>query len=342
LGWNPPILFEGFVATFEEFAETFKGCVIKFKGFVATGKGRGSTFKVFVETGKGCGEIFKRCAMTFKGRVATGKGFVVIFKGCRPIFKGKRRIGAGHHRPQDGRRFFYGMADAGKLMPSNPLKASGRSSEREEFGKQTMRANLGILRDFYEYNPEHLVTFGINIATNLDPVIFPNLPVSPATLKTLTTTLADKQAATITGGRPAFAARDIAFDALAAALDTDADYVETVVKGNMEMLLGTGYLPVNTNRAASPLDDTAILGLYNNGTTQVLLRLQPVVNAKVYQVQISADGGKTWLEAGLPTKAQRIVIPNLLPGTTYLVRARAIGGSTGASAWTAPGTIMST
>jgi hypothetical protein len=234
------------------------------------------------------------------------------------------------------------MADAAKLMPSNPLKASGRPAEQEEFGKQTMRANLSILRDFYEYSPEHLAIFGNNIATNLDPVKFPNLPVPPATIKTLTADLADKQAATITGGSVALAARDNAFDALTAALDSNADSVETVVKDNMEMLLATGYLPVSTNRTSSQLDDTAINGLFNNGTTQVLLRLQPVVNARVYQVQTSVDGGKTWQEAGLPMKAQRIVIPNLVPGTTYLVRARAIGGSTGASNWTSPGSIMST
>ena len=181
-----------------------------------------------------------------------------------------------------------------------------------------------------------------NIANNLDPVKFPNLAVPPATIKTLTADLADKQAAPITGGSVALAARGNAFDALTAALDSDADAVETVVKDNMEMLLATGYLPVSTNRTSSPLNDTAILGLFNNGTTQVLLRLQPVVNAKVYQVQTSVDGGKTRQEAGLPMKAQRIVLTGLIPGTTYLVRARAIGGSTGASNWTSPGSIMST
>ena len=74
----------------------------------------------------------------------------------------------------------------------------------------------------------------------------------------------------------------------------------------------------------------------------MLLRLQAVVNAKTYQVQTSTDGGKTWQEACLSTQARRIVIGGLVPGTTYLVRARAIGGSTGASNWTAPGSIMST
>ena len=99
---------------------------------------------------------------------------------------------------------------------------------------------------------------------------------------------------------------------------------------------------MSINRSSSPLDDTAIVSLLNNGTTQALLQLLPVRNAKTYQVQTSMDGGKTWVEAGISTQARRIVLPNLVPGTTYAVRARAIGGSTGASNWTSPGSIMST
>jgi hypothetical protein len=198
------------------------------------------------------------------------------------------------------------------------------------------------LRNFYEYSANELVPFGINISTNLDATKFPNLPVAPTVIKTLAEDLAAKQAATITGGSVEYAARDNAFDALTAALDSDADAVEMVVGMNLEMLLATGYLPASTNRTSSPLDDTAVLGLFNNGTTQALLRLQTVTNAKSYQVQTSADNGKTWQEAVISTKAFRIVISNLVPGTTYLVRARAIGGSTGASNWTSPGSIMST
>ena len=151
-----------------------------------------------------------------------------------------------------------------------------------------------------------------------------------------------KQAAIITGGSVEKAARDTAFDALTAALNSDADEVEKVVKANMEMLLVTGYLPASNNHTSSPLDDTAIAGLFNNGSTQVLLRLQPVVNAKAYQVQTSSNNGKTWQDTMVSTKANRVVIPNLTPGTTYFVRARAIGGSTGASNWTSPGSIMCT
>ena len=138
------------------------------------------------------------------------------------------------------------------------------------------------------------------------------------------------------------AAKDKAFTALAEALDADADVVEMVVGMDMEMLLATGYLPASTNRASSPLDDTSIAALLNNGTTQALLQLTPVRNAKTYQVQTSVDGGKTWVEACISTQARRIVLTGLVPGTTYAVRARAIGGSTGASGWTSPSSIMST
>ncbi len=205
-----------------------------------------------------------------------------------------------------------------------------------------MRANLKILRNFYEYNPDHLVIFGGNISTNLDLVTFPKLPVPATVIKTLADDLSVKQGAMIIGGPVEREARDTAFDALCAALDSDADEVEKVVQANMQMLLATGYLPASTNRTSSPLDDTAINGLFNNGTTQALLRLQSVRNARSYQVQTSADNGKTWQDAVISPKALRIVIPNLVPGTTYLVRARAIGGSTGASNWTSPGSIMST
>jgi hypothetical protein len=106
--------------------------------------------------------------------------------------------------------------------------------------------------------------------------------------------------------------------------------------------LTSGYLPASTNHAQVPLDAPAVAGLENLASTQVLLRLIPVLNAKTYQVQLSADSGKTWQEACISPQARRIVLTNLTPGTTYAVRARAIGGSTGASDWVTSGPIMAT
>jgi len=237
------------------------------------------------------------------------------------------------------------------MLKKNPrtfrrTKVTARRLKKENpesiVSMKTKQADLRILREFYKYTGPQLVTFGSNVSTNLDPVKFLNLPVAPAAIKTLANDLNAKLAAMITGGTVETAAKDKAFDALTEALNGDANIVENVVGTDMELLLSTGYLPVSTNRTSSPLDDTTIVSLLNNGTTQVLLQLAPVANAKTYQVQTSTDGGKTWLEVSISTRAKRIVLTSLVPGTTYQVRARAIGGSTGASNWTAPSAIMST
>jgi len=204
------------------------------------------------------------------------------------------------------------------------------------------QAKLKVLRNFYKYPGSQLVTFATNVSVNLDPGTFSNLAVSPSQLKLMADDLNAKLAAMITGGTVETAAKNSIFDALTDALNRDANCVEDFPGLTLEMLLNTGYLPASTNRASSPLDDTAIVSLLNNGTTQVLLQLAPVLNAKTYQVQSSTDGGKTWAEACLSTQARRIVLTGLVPGTTYLVRARAIGGSTGASNWCGSGSIMST
>jgi hypothetical protein len=244
--------------------------------------------------------------------------------------------------PQDLRKFF-GMADARQISSIAVIQiAAAPSTRRVQKVESVMRANLRVLRDFYKYPAAQLVTFGYNIAASLNPIIFLNLPVAPTVLKTLTDDLNTKLVATLTGGIIETAAKNAAFAALSNALNSDANIVENTVGTNLELLLGTGYLPVNTSHASSPLADTSIVALMNNGTTQALLRLQPIINAKAYQVQTSVDGGKTWVEAVLSSQARRIVLPNLTPGTIYGVHARAIGGSTGASGWTPLQSIMST
>ena len=205
-----------------------------------------------------------------------------------------------------------------------------------------MAAKLKILRNFYDYTGANAVIFGTNVSLNVDPTLYPNLPFAPEAIKALADGLNAKLAAQNTGGSAEVAAADKSFTALCDALNDDANIVELVVKNDLEALLNTGYLPASDNHSRSPLDDTAIVGLYNNGTTQLLLRLQPVRNAKSYQIQTSLDGGKTWQETPISTQARRIVLTGLLPGSAYLVRARAIGGSTGASAWTSPGSIICT
>ncbi len=199
-----------------------------------------------------------------------------------------------------------------------------------------------VLRDFNKYPGPQLVKFSYNVSTNLDPAKFVNLPFTPAQITSLTDDFSAKLAATITGGTVETAAKSKAQVALLGALNGDASIVEIVAASDLELLLSSGYLPASNNRTSSPLADTVITSLNNFGSTQLLLRLLPVTNARSYQVQVSPDGGKTWVEACISPQARRIALTNLAPGTMYAVRARAIGGSTGASNWCGSQSIMST
>jgi hypothetical protein len=125
-------------------------------------------------------------------------------------------------------------------------------------------------------------------------------------------------------------------------LRKNASYVESLASDNKELLQSSGFDAASTNRAQSPLDQPVILELSNLAPTQVLLRLTPVVNARVYQVQTSADGGKTWQEAVISSKAYRIVLQGLTSVSTITVRARAVGGSTGYRPWCTSGSIVVT
>jgi Fibronectin type III domain len=92
----------------------------------------------------------------------------------------------------------------------------------------------------------------------------------------------------------------------------------------------------------APLNQPVILDIENLASTQLLLRLQPILNAKSYQVQTAPAANGPWTEAGIYTQARRIVLLGLTPGTIYFVRVRAIGGSTGYSEWSVPVSLMCT
>jgi hypothetical protein len=84
------------------------------------------------------------------------------------------------------------------------------------------------------------------------------------------------------------------------------------------------------------------VAIANLATTQLLIRMLPILNAKSYQVQTATAANGPWQEAGIFTQARRIVLPGLTPGTIYFARARAIGGSTGYRGWSVAVSLMAT
>ena len=172
---------------------------------------------------------------------------------------------------------------------------------------------------------------------------FPALPVKIADFTALFTAFQTAVTNMAKNSNPQLTAlRDEAREALLDAARKNGAYVQSVALNSLSTLLSSGYQNVPTQSPSSPLDTPTILSVTNNGTTQVALRLSPVTNAKSYQIQFSTDNGKTWTLAGAYPKARSIVLTNLTPGTTYMIQAQAIGGSTGQSGWSNPVSIMST
>lgn len=172
---------------------------------------------------------------------------------------------------------------------------------------------------------------------------FPNLPFKVADLTALLKALQDAANNMAQGGSPQLTAvRDEAWEALLDALRKTAAYVQSVSLNSLSTLLSSGFQNVSTPSAQTPLPPPTINYVGNLGTTQVLLRLSPILNANSYETQLSADGGKTWASGGVVSQARRIMLKNLTPGTIYTIQARAYGGSTGQSDWSTSVTIMAT
>lgn len=169
---------------------------------------------------------------------------------------------------------------------------------------------------------------------------FPNLPVELTVMGTQKTNYLGKLAATAQGGTLATAEKNAAKALLVESLRKTAAYVQSVAGQDLTLLLSSGFQPVSTNRTQSPLPKPMVLAIDNSSSSKFIVRLQPVPNARAYEVQYKNGGG--WLPAGIFTQARRIEIGSLTPGQSYMVQVRAIGGSTGYSDWTASEPIIAT
>lgn len=121
-------------------------------------------------------------------------------------------------------------------------------------------------------------------------------------------------------------------------MDANAFYVQTVARTNLPLLLASSYSAVSTNRSQSPLDTPTITGLDNDTPTQLDVHLTPITNAPGYEVQFLV--ANVWTTVMFSPQARTIPLTGLMSGTVQQVRARAIGGSTGESAWCMPGSKM--
>jgi len=139
----------------------------------------------------------------------------------------------------------------------------------------------------------------------------------------------------VDGGKAQTAAKNAALEFVFEGMDANAFYVQTIARTNLPLLLASGYTAVSTNRSQSPLDPPSITGIDNDTPTQLDLHLTPITNALGYEVQLLIAG--VWTTVMFSSQARTISLTGLTTGTVQQVRARAIGGSTGQSAWSMPG-----
>ena len=197
--------------------------------------------------------------------------------------------------------------------------------------------NLKVALGFTRLSAGDLSGFTSNVIQCMTGnAAFAKPPVTLTDLSKLLATFDTAVAAALDGGTASRAARNAAQDALLSALRKIAAYVQIVADGDMALLLASGFSAARTGRSQpTKLGSPLILGVENEGTTKLTVRLQAVARAKSYEVR-AINGATTPAASVISTQARRIVVGNLTPGTTYTLQARAIGGSEGYSEWSDP------
>ncbi|HEY5042821.1 MAG TPA: fibronectin type III domain-containing protein [Verrucomicrobiae bacterium] len=137
------------------------------------------------------------------------------------------------------------------------------------------------------------------------------------------------------GGTQATAHKNNKRDALVSLLRQEANYVQLNGQNDLPTLLSSGFQVNSTNTAQSPLATSAILQIKNEMNGQLAVRVKCVANARSYEAQVK-NGTGGFLPAGIFTQSRRMVLAGLMPGQTYTVQVRGVGGSTGYSDWSDP------
>lgn len=128
------------------------------------------------------------------------------------------------------------------------------------------------------------------------------LPNPPVALTLVDTQKADylvKLAATAQGGTLATAEKNAAREVLAGSLRKLAAYVQSLAGNDLTLLLSSGFQPVSTNRAQTPLPKPVVLRIENGATGQLVVRVQTMSNARAFETQFK-NGTGGWQRAASP------------------------------------------
>jgi hypothetical protein len=161
-------------------------------------------------------------------------------------------------------------------------------------------------------------------------------PVTKVALDAANSDFTTKLAAAATGGQTETAAKNASRQVLIGILRQLANYVQGACNNDLPTLLSSGFQAASTERRQEPLAKPEGLVLKNGDTGQLIAKVKPVKNTKMYEGRVSADGGTTWLPSVFTGDSQHVLFAGLTPGQEYTIQIRALGGSTGQSDWSDP------
>jgi hypothetical protein len=195
---------------------------------------------------------------------------------------------------------------------------------------------------FVQFADGRLGDFANGVVIGLGDVpAFAGAPVSPTALGALRTTYLERLAAMVNGGKLATAEKNVARAALIAALRQDASYVQTLAATDLPLLLSSGYNSVSTNRTSAPLIKPTITNVDNFQSTKLMVAAAADANTKSQELRYRT-GTNPYQSGGVHTKPTRMLLEDVIPGTTYELQTRSVGGSTGYSDWSDPVSHMAT
>jgi hypothetical protein len=194
---------------------------------------------------------------------------------------------------------------------------------------------------FMQQSAEQLVTMAGAIVTGLtNNPAFPAPTVDLKAVEAAADGLNMALSAQPHGGTAATAEKNNKKEALIVLLRKLKHYVEDNCGNDFAVLLSSGFQAAASTRAQSPLATPSILGVDFGNSTELVMKVSPIAHAKCYEVRSAVLGPGNvpapWQAAGLFTSSRSMTIAGLVPGSTYVLQVRAIGGSTGYSDWSNP------
>jgi hypothetical protein len=181
-------------------------------------------------------------------------------------------------------------------------------------------------------------TGGVIVGFTANPV-YPDPPVATTALGTLKDTFDDLIVKASRGGSLATAQKNTGRALLLDALNKDASYVDINCNDDLATLLTSGYLAASTNRAQRMLNPPQILAVENPQSGQLKPRVSADSSTRSYVGRIKPLGGEYGPAISFAS-SRKILFDGLTAGVSYVFQLMAIGGSTGQSDWSDPGTGM--